>query len=297
MVLRAAQLRHRRHDRHRHGGSRRRGVVKLSNADYLTRPLRLAPHEALALMVALRALREVSGAEPARGGRPRAGEDRGGAGDAASTGRRRSTSMSTRSTPDPGAGRAGAARGQRRHAPAYYMPGRDETTERDVDPMRLIFSDGTGLPGGLVPPRRGGAAVPARPDHGRRRCWTRQASPPEGAGPARPLQGPVPARPGGSDGGARPRAAGALGGRVLPDRGPGGARETADLRVRLRFSNHGWLQRLVLRLGRRRHTPRTGRRWPRACAPAPRRHCAQYAVGRSPTNPARRHLRTGHGVR
>ncbi len=36
------------------------GVVKLSNADYLTRPLRLAPHEALALMVALRALREVS---------------------------------------------------------------------------------------------------------------------------------------------------------------------------------------------------------------------------------------------
>ena len=37
------------------------GVVKLSNADYLTRPLRLAPHEALALMVALRALQEVSG--------------------------------------------------------------------------------------------------------------------------------------------------------------------------------------------------------------------------------------------
>src|SRR5436190_19568877 len=36
------------------------GVVKLSNADYLTRPLRLAPHEALALIVALRALREIS---------------------------------------------------------------------------------------------------------------------------------------------------------------------------------------------------------------------------------------------
>ncbi len=37
------------------------GVVKLSNADYLTRPLRLAPHEALALIVALRALQEASG--------------------------------------------------------------------------------------------------------------------------------------------------------------------------------------------------------------------------------------------
>jgi len=36
------------------------GVVRLSNADYLTRPLRLAPHEALALVVALRTLREAA---------------------------------------------------------------------------------------------------------------------------------------------------------------------------------------------------------------------------------------------
>src|SRR5262249_20387550 len=36
------------------------GVVKLPTADYLTRPLRLAPNEALALLVALRALRSVS---------------------------------------------------------------------------------------------------------------------------------------------------------------------------------------------------------------------------------------------
>ena len=37
------------------------GVIRLSSADYLSRPLRLAPHEALALVVALRSLREVSG--------------------------------------------------------------------------------------------------------------------------------------------------------------------------------------------------------------------------------------------
>ncbi|MEJ7705872.1 MAG: hypothetical protein WKF82_00545 [Nocardioidaceae bacterium] len=39
------------------------GVIRLSNAEFLTRPLRLAPHEALALTVALRVLLETSGAE------------------------------------------------------------------------------------------------------------------------------------------------------------------------------------------------------------------------------------------
>jgi proteasome accessory factor C len=39
------------------------GVIRLSNADYLTRPLRLDSSEAAALMVALRALREGSGEE------------------------------------------------------------------------------------------------------------------------------------------------------------------------------------------------------------------------------------------
>jgi proteasome accessory factor C len=37
------------------------GVIHLSNADYLTRPLRLAADEALALVLALRTLREVAG--------------------------------------------------------------------------------------------------------------------------------------------------------------------------------------------------------------------------------------------
>ncbi|MGN6576754.1 MAG: hypothetical protein ACTHKG_13800, partial [Nocardioides sp.] len=37
------------------------GVIRVSNADYLTRPLRLDSSEAAALIVALRALREGSG--------------------------------------------------------------------------------------------------------------------------------------------------------------------------------------------------------------------------------------------
>ena len=37
------------------------GIIHLSNADYLTRPLRLSADEALALVLALRTLREVAG--------------------------------------------------------------------------------------------------------------------------------------------------------------------------------------------------------------------------------------------
>ena len=37
------------------------GLIHLSNADYLTRPLRLSADEALALVLALRTLREIAG--------------------------------------------------------------------------------------------------------------------------------------------------------------------------------------------------------------------------------------------
>ncbi|MCE1175080.1 MAG: WYL domain-containing protein [Propionibacteriales bacterium] len=40
-----------------------RGRIRLSNADYLSRPMRFTPDEALSLLVALRAVRELAGAE------------------------------------------------------------------------------------------------------------------------------------------------------------------------------------------------------------------------------------------
>ena len=46
------------------------GKIHLSNADYLPRPLRLSADEALALMLALRTLREVAGPGQPRCGRP-----------------------------------------------------------------------------------------------------------------------------------------------------------------------------------------------------------------------------------
>lgn len=118
------------------------GVVKLTNADYLTRPLRLAPHEALAMIVALRTLREAAGE------RERAAVDR----------------ALDKLYPVTGAGERAAAvdvhiddvepkirtavdralHDRRRLHLRYYVPARDETTERDADPFRLVFAEGSG---------------------------------------------------------------------------------------------------------------------------------------------------------
>jgi len=74
------------------------------------------------------------------------------------------------------------------------FPGRDEATERDVDPMRLLVVGGPDVPGGLVPaaPRRCGC-FPAGPGARPWPCWDEAAF---GAGPG-PAQGrgpgPVPA--------------------------------------------------------------------------------------------------------
>ncbi|MBA2558402.1 MAG: WYL domain-containing protein, partial [Propionibacteriales bacterium] len=117
------------------------GVVRLSNADFLTRPLRLVPHEALALVVALRALRE------AGGDRERQAVDRAltklesAAGEAAEA----AAAVDIRVDPVDQAIRTAvdtALHENRRMHLRYYVPSRDETTERDVDPLRLVFSAG-----------------------------------------------------------------------------------------------------------------------------------------------------------
>src|SRR5215217_2072333 len=45
------------------GGPRPEGLIRVSNADYLARPLRLTPTEATAIIVALRAMRGSAGAD------------------------------------------------------------------------------------------------------------------------------------------------------------------------------------------------------------------------------------------
>jgi proteasome accessory factor C len=117
------------------------GLVRIENADYLSRPIRLGSSEAAALIVALRALRETAPAES------RDVIDR------------TLTKLEQASTtgaahlevrfPDAAVDLArhrtaleqaiAADRQVRLH---YYVPTRDETTERTVDPIALLRAEG-----------------------------------------------------------------------------------------------------------------------------------------------------------
>ena len=118
------------------------GVVRIDNADFLDRPVRLGSSEASALIVALRALREGSpdashevidrclvkleeaaatGTAPPQVEVHLAGSD---------TGRRHAAVL------------ADAINGNRQARLDYYVPTRDETTRRTVDPLELLTADG-----------------------------------------------------------------------------------------------------------------------------------------------------------
>jgi proteasome accessory factor C len=119
------------------------GVIHLNNADYLARPLRLAAAEALALLTALRTLREVTA------GQDRDAVDRAitkletaaGEGATASEGAAAHVHVEP-ADPEIAATVSRALAGRQRLHLTYDVPSRDETTERDVDPMRLVVSEG-----------------------------------------------------------------------------------------------------------------------------------------------------------
>jgi proteasome accessory factor C len=118
------------------------GVVHIENAEFLARPVRLGSSEASALIVALRALRE---------GSPESShevidrclvklEDAAASGTAAP---RVQVHL-----PRSGVGERHAAllqeaiRSNRQARLDYYVPTRDETTQRTVDPLELLTGDG-----------------------------------------------------------------------------------------------------------------------------------------------------------
>ena len=117
------------------------GVIHLSNADYLTRPLRLAADEALALVLALRTLREIAG--PGK----RAAVDRAldkltaAAGDVATE----QASVAVTAARDEIQARIedGLQRGRRLDL-TYDVASRAETTRRMVDPLRVFVLEGYG---------------------------------------------------------------------------------------------------------------------------------------------------------
>jgi proteasome accessory factor C len=118
------------------------GEIVVSEAESISRPLRLGVDEASALLVALRMLAEL----PGMGDRSAVGrtiaklEAAAGTAGAAST--QVAVQVDNRAEQAALAEVTEALAGARRVHLSYYVPGRDEATERDVDPMRLVMVDG-----------------------------------------------------------------------------------------------------------------------------------------------------------
>jgi proteasome accessory factor C len=114
------------------------GEIVVSEAESISRPLRLDVDEAAALLVALRTLAEIPGRGDALSRVIAKLED------AAGTAAHPSSQVSVQVEVRPDVllqVRAGLDEGRRLRM-TYYVPGRDENTERDVDPMRLLLVDG-----------------------------------------------------------------------------------------------------------------------------------------------------------
>jgi proteasome accessory factor C len=114
--------------------------IVVTNADTIARPLRFAPDEAVALIAGLRAMAEIPApTRPDVLDRVIAKLERA-AGDAADSHRQVTVAIEG-STPFD-AEISQALREKRRLHLSYYVPARDQVTERDVDPMRLLVVDG-----------------------------------------------------------------------------------------------------------------------------------------------------------
>ncbi|WP_181311015.1 helix-turn-helix transcriptional regulator [Nocardioides campestrisoli] len=117
------------------------GVIRVSNADYLSRPLRLSPTEATALIVALRAVRD-SAPEATRDVVDRT---LGKLEQAAAEGSAHSQVELDLGGDAPAEVRAGLERAlaeRRQVRLTYWVPTRDEAGVRVVDPVRLHRSEG-----------------------------------------------------------------------------------------------------------------------------------------------------------
>ena len=120
------------------------GVIRLSNAEYLSRPLRLDSSEASALIVALRALREGSADDV----RPIVDRTLNKLEAAAGDGAAVAAQVDIRMPQE--AGRLTQLRDQLTRAVDerrqvrldYYVPTRDESTERVVDPLQVVTAGG-----------------------------------------------------------------------------------------------------------------------------------------------------------
>ncbi|MGH3190510.1 MAG: helix-turn-helix transcriptional regulator [Streptosporangiaceae bacterium] len=120
------------------------GEIVVSQAESIARPLRLAVDEASALLVALRMLAEVPGQQDTSALSRLIAKLEDAAGEAASASAQVAVQVAVTGAEADGLAariRAAIDAGRRVHL-RYYVPGRDEATERDVDPMRLLVVEG-----------------------------------------------------------------------------------------------------------------------------------------------------------
>jgi proteasome accessory factor C len=120
------------------------GEIVVSQAESMGRPLRLAVDEASALLVALRMLADLPGLEDRSAMSRLIAKLEAAAGEAASASSQVAVQVDQRAVEAEGltAQLRGAIAARRRVHLRYYVQGRDEATERDVDPMRLLVADG-----------------------------------------------------------------------------------------------------------------------------------------------------------
>lgn len=113
------------------------GRVYLDNADAIARPLRLNVDEAVALLVGLRTLAEVPGLHDRQPLESALAKLSAASGDASAAAATVSVDL-TAGAQEAALSAAGEALARRRRLRLRYLvPSRDETTDRDVDPMRL----------------------------------------------------------------------------------------------------------------------------------------------------------------
>ena len=114
------------------------GRIYLDNAEAIARPLRLTMDEATALLVGLRALSEVPGADANPAIDSATVKLTEAAGSAAAAAQALSISLDDDRDPQVRALTEQALRQGRRLHLRYLVPDRDEVTERDVDPIRVV---------------------------------------------------------------------------------------------------------------------------------------------------------------
>jgi proteasome accessory factor C len=118
------------------------GEIVVSEAESIDRPLRLGPDEASALLIGLRMLADLPGPQDRSALRRTIAKLEAAAGEAAAASAKVAVHMDGRAPADVQAQVSDGLRLGRRLHLSYYVPGRDEATERDVDPMRVLLVEG-----------------------------------------------------------------------------------------------------------------------------------------------------------